>query len=142
MNVTGEPESNPFVAVSVLAPAAGPSIQLPTVAIPFASVVAVKPVAVPPPEATANVTDTPLITVLSVAFLTITLGGTATAVLIVADWLFPVFMVSVSAAAGAASNTSAMRDTTHIKREIFFISDFPIVQTNRNYFIPSFDKFY
>jgi hypothetical protein len=85
VNVTGEFVSNSFVAVSVFDPAVGPSIQLPTVAIPFASVVADAPVTDPPPEATAKVTLTPLITELSVAFLTITLGAMATAVLIAAD---------------------------------------------------------
>ena len=61
MNVAGfpsipEPEA---VAVSVLLPAAGPSLQLPTVAMPLAFVVALPPVTFPPPEATANVTPRP-----------------------------------------------------------------------------------
>jgi len=42
----------------VLAPAVVPSVQLPTVAMPEALVVAEAPVMEPPPEATANVTTT------------------------------------------------------------------------------------
>ena len=47
------------VAVSVFVPAEFPSRQLPTVAIPDASVVCVGPVIDPPPVATAKVTVTP-----------------------------------------------------------------------------------
>jgi hypothetical protein len=43
-------------AVSVFVPGVLPSLQLPTVATPEASVVAVPPVTLPPPEATAKVT--------------------------------------------------------------------------------------
>src|SRR5450759_2190945 len=60
VNVTGLPASPALVAVRVLAPTAGPNVQLPTVAIPLAFVVALKAVAEPPPEATAKVTLTPL----------------------------------------------------------------------------------
>src|SRR5438309_188823 len=48
--------NEPAVAVSVFAPAVVPSFQVPTVATPAASVVALVPVAEPPPEATAKVT--------------------------------------------------------------------------------------
>ena len=83
VKVTGEPVNVPFVAVSVFDPAVVPSVQLPTVAIPFALVVAVSPVTEPPPEATANVTFTPLTA--TVPFITITLGNMVTAVPTVAD---------------------------------------------------------
>jgi hypothetical protein len=82
--VTGLPERDPLVAVSVLPPAAVPSVQLPTVAIPLALVVAEPPATLPPPDATANVTATPF-TGFPAASLTITLGGVATAEFTVAD---------------------------------------------------------
>ena len=59
VKVTGEPASDPLVAVRVLAPAVVPSVQLPAVAIPFEPVVAVI-FPEPPPVATAKVTATPL----------------------------------------------------------------------------------
>ena len=59
LNVSGLPASPVEVAVSVLAPAVVPSSQEPTAATPLAFVVAFTAVAEPPPEATANVTDTP-----------------------------------------------------------------------------------
>jgi hypothetical protein len=57
--VRGENTSVAAVAIKVFAPFAVPSVQLPTVAVPFASVVCVAPVIVPPPLATANVTPMP-----------------------------------------------------------------------------------
>ncbi len=42
-------EMLPAVARRVLTPGAGPSVQLPTVAMPCASVVVVPPVTLPPP---------------------------------------------------------------------------------------------
>ena len=59
VKVSGEPVRPGLVAVSVLAPAVVPSVQLPTVAMPDALVVADAPVTEPPPEATAKVTATP-----------------------------------------------------------------------------------
>ena len=88
VKVTGLPLKLPDVAVIVLLPAVVPNVQLPTVAIPLASVVADKPVADPPPVATAKVTLTPL-TGLLLASLTITLGAVDTADPAVALWLFP-----------------------------------------------------
>lgn len=59
-NVVAMTDAAPFtLAVSVFCPAVEPSVQLPTVAIPEPSVVAVAPVIVPPPVPTANVTATP-----------------------------------------------------------------------------------
>ena len=84
MKVTGEPLRDPLVAVSELEPAVVPSVQLPTVAMPLALVVADRLVAEPPPEATAKVTDTPLTTLLFTS-LTMTLGAVATAVPTEAD---------------------------------------------------------
>jgi len=59
LKVTGEPLSEPLVAVRVLELAVVPRVQLPTVAMPEASVVASVPVTEPPPEVTAKVTGTP-----------------------------------------------------------------------------------
>src|SRR5712671_3206260 len=52
-------ERPPAIATSVLVPPFGPSVQLPTVAIPDGFVVVWSPVTVPPPLVTANVTATP-----------------------------------------------------------------------------------
>jgi hypothetical protein len=59
LNVTGLPASDPAVAVKLLGPAVGLSVQLPTVATPLPSVVWLPPVMVPFPGVTANVTATP-----------------------------------------------------------------------------------
>jgi hypothetical protein len=60
VNVTGLPPSPLEVAVSVLVPAVVPSVQDVTAAMPLPLVVTgVVGVTVPPPEATANVTETP-----------------------------------------------------------------------------------
>ena len=90
VKVTGEPPRLPLVAVSELAPAVAPSVQLPTVAMPPALVVAGEPVTEPPPEATVKVTFTPLTGLLLVS-VTITLGGVLTAVPADADWPSPPF---------------------------------------------------
>ena len=83
------------VAVSVFAPAIVPSVQLPTVATPKASVVGVSPVAEPPPEATAKVTTTPE-TGFPPASVTSTLGAAATAEAATALWPLPAFTLSES----------------------------------------------
>jgi len=57
--MTGLPFRPGAVALRVFGPAALPSVQLPTAAIPAASVLGVAPVRLPPPDATANVTGTP-----------------------------------------------------------------------------------
>ena len=90
VNVTGLPDKDPAVAVRVLVPAVGLSVQLPTVATPLAFVVWLPPVIVPFPGATANVTATPL-TGFPFASFTITDGGVATAVPAVAVWPLPAF---------------------------------------------------
>src|SRR6266550_7378490 len=59
MNVTDAGLRPVPVAVSVFAPAFVPSVQLPTVATPDALVVALAPVIVPPPLATAKVIANP-----------------------------------------------------------------------------------
>ena len=79
VNVTGLPESDPDVAVSVLLPAVALNVQLPTVAMPLPLVVWLPPVIVPLPGATANVTATP-VTGFPFASFTITDGGEFTAV--------------------------------------------------------------
>jgi len=78
VNVTGLPESDPDAAVSVFCPAVGPSVQLPTAAIPLASVVWAAPVTLPLPGPGAKVTDTPD-TGLANASVTITDGAIGTA---------------------------------------------------------------
>ena len=57
MNVT--PGRLPVVAERVFAPEPVPSVQLPTVAMPDESDVALPPVTVPPPLVTVNVTGAP-----------------------------------------------------------------------------------
>jgi hypothetical protein len=80
VKVNGEPVRVPLVAVKVFDPAVVPNVQLSTVAIPLALVVTEPtPDTDPPPEATANVTLTPLTGLLLASF-TITLGNIATAV--------------------------------------------------------------
>ena len=59
VKVTGEPLSEPLVAVSVLVPAVAPRVRLPTVAMPEGLVVVEPPAREPPPLATAKVTETP-----------------------------------------------------------------------------------
>jgi hypothetical protein len=68
-----------IVAERVFNPVVVPRVQLDTVAIPDASVVALAPATDPPPKATANVTFTPA-TGLLPASRTITLGGVDTEV--------------------------------------------------------------
>ena len=80
VNVNGEPVSPAAVALSVFAPAVVPSVQPVTAAIPSAPVATVAGDAgsiEPPPDATANVTETPE-TGLPLASVTSTLGGIVT----------------------------------------------------------------
>jgi hypothetical protein len=78
VNVTGLPDKVPLVAVREFGPGVLPNVQLPTVAMPLAFVVALPPDTLPPPDATAKLTLTPF-TGLPPASFTITLGGVATA---------------------------------------------------------------
>ena len=84
MKVIGDPVSPEEVAVSVFVAAVAPNVHEPTVAMPDASVVAVSPVAEPPPVATANVTEIPALG-LPPESVTRTEGGIVTAVPTVAD---------------------------------------------------------
>ena len=102
-----EPPTPAAVAVSVLAPAAGPRVQRPMVATPEASVVGVVPVTEPPPEATAKVTMTPE-TGLPPASVTLTDGAVATAAPAVATWPSPAFARSVSPLSGAVAARTAV----------------------------------
>jgi hypothetical protein len=79
LNVTGEPLSDPEVALSEFAPELGPSVHEPTVAMPKEFVVAFSPAIEPPPETTANVTDAPD-TAFPLASEILTEGAWATAV--------------------------------------------------------------
>src|SRR5712692_9429709 len=86
---TGLPVRASDVAVNVFGPAAVPSVQDVTAAMPPALVsTAVVGVTVPPPTVTAKVTATPA-TGLPLASFTITDGGMSTAVTTVAVWLLP-----------------------------------------------------
>src|SRR5439155_1712888 len=92
------PVSVPDVAVSVFVPAVVPSVHEVTAAIPSAPVVTGDVgVTVPPPDATANVTDTPA-TGSPFASCTLADAPTATAVPAVAVWLFPPLSAIVLAA--------------------------------------------
>jgi hypothetical protein len=106
VNITGDPVSEPLVAVIVFDPAIAPNVQLPTVAMPLAFVVAVNPVPDPPPLATTNVTDTPETTLLFTSF-TITLGAVATAEPAVADCPSPA-LTAICVAGPAVSVTLAV----------------------------------
>src|SRR5436309_6857536 len=79
VNVIGLPFTPGAVAVSVFSPAPVPSVQLPTVAMPPASVVWLAPVMLPLPGVTAKVTATPG-TGLPLASFTSTEGAICTAV--------------------------------------------------------------
>ena len=79
VNVTGLPDSPLAVAVRVFDPAVVPSVHDVTLAMPFVPVVTgVVGTTVPPPDATANVTATPL-TGFPFPSFTITDGGELTA---------------------------------------------------------------
>src|SRR5882762_8678179 len=99
VNVTGLPlmPLPAAVAVRVFGPAVVASVQLPTVAMPLASVVGLAAVRSPLPGATANVTATPA-TGFPLASRTITDGGEPTAVPAVADWGFMLLPAMVAAA--------------------------------------------
>ena len=84
VKLTGLPFNPVAVALSVFAPAVPPSVQLPTVAIPALDVVAVAPVMLPLPDATANVTLAPA-TAFPFASVIFTDGATDTALPAVAD---------------------------------------------------------
>src|SRR5690606_20384963 len=77
VNVIGLPARPAALAVTVLAPVAGPRVQEPTVAMPSAPLSTDAPATVPPPDATAKVTDTPA-TTLPPASVTLTAGGNGT----------------------------------------------------------------
>ena len=98
MKVMGGPP-NQLVALRVLVPAAVPSVQLPTMAMPEASLVALAPVTEPPPNCTAKVTGTPA-TGLSLSSTTSTLGGMVTGVPTCTVWPFPAFITILSGAPG------------------------------------------
>ena len=97
VNVIGEPEREPDVAVIVFAPAVVPRVHEPTVAIPDEFVVAVRPVPEPPPVATAKVTEAP-VTALPPESVTRTAGAIDTAEPAVADWELPALSAIVVAA--------------------------------------------
>src|SRR2546425_942081 len=98
-NCIGLPWTPEADAVNVLAPALAPSVQLPTRAIPLASVVGAGPVMLPPPLATLNVTVIPA-TGLLPASRTITAGSVGTVELMRAVWLSPAYGVIARVGAG------------------------------------------
>ncbi len=105
VNVTGLPESVPDAAVSVLDPAVVESVQLPTVAIPFASVACAAPVTLPLPGPAAKLTDTPA-TGLSNASVTTTDGAIGTAVPAGADCPLPPWGAMAAAVAGFTATSA------------------------------------
>ena len=111
VNVTGLPAKDAEVAVNVFDPAVAPRVQLPTVAIPFASEVWAAPVTLPLAGPAANVTDTPEIG-LPNASVTTTDGGTGTAVPAVAVCPFPAFGPMMAAAAAFTVTVAVCVTTT------------------------------
>ena len=103
MKVTGLPVSPAAAAVSVFAPTVVLRVQLPTVAMPPASVVWLAPVMLPFPGVTAKVTATPD-TGLPLASLTITDGGIGTAVPTVTVCLSPA-LIAICVAGPAVTVT-------------------------------------
>jgi hypothetical protein len=102
-NVTGLPVSVPDVAVSVFDPAAVPWVQEVTAAIPPAFVsTGVVGFTVPPPNPTANVTETPS-TGFPYGSVTRTAGGIGTGVLTGAVWLLPTLIAIWLAGAGVTT---------------------------------------
>src|SRR5947199_3473228 len=99
------------MAVNVLDPAVVESVQLPTVAIPFASVVWADPVTLPLPRPAAKVTDTPD-TGLSNASVTITDGGFGTVVPAGAVCPLPPWGAMVAAAAGFTATSAVWATVT------------------------------
>src|SRR5438105_11070750 len=98
VNVTGLPERDPDVAVTVFDPAVGLSVHEVRAAIPSAPVLTgLVGVTVPLPAAGVNVTAT-CATGFPCASFTITEGGVLTAVPAVADWLVGLFAAIVAAA--------------------------------------------
>ena len=95
VKVTGAALRPVAVALRPLAPALVPSVQLPTAAMPKASVVAEAPLTNPPPETTSKVTRTPDTGLLPES-VTSTLGAMATAVPTAADWPLPPLTCSPS----------------------------------------------
>src|SRR5439155_7587115 len=110
VNVTGLPFTPVDVAVRVLVPAALPSVQLPTLAIPLAFVVWAAPVMPPCPDAIAKVTAAPPTGLPNWSF-TITAGGVATAVFTVAVCWSPAetAMLPALPAVRVAVNVSGLR---------------------------------
>src|SRR5207248_254635 len=97
VNVTGLPESDPDVAVSVLLPAVPLSVQLPTVAIPSPVVVWLPPVMALFPAASPNVTAADA-SGFPFASFTFPVGGVLTAVPAGAAWLVGLLAAIVAAA--------------------------------------------
>ena len=90
VNVT-DPLTPTALAVRVFGPAAFPSVQLPTVAMPDAFVAVVPPVMDPPPAPAKKLTDAPL-TGFPFASWTFTDGGVGTAVPAIAVCPSPAFI--------------------------------------------------
>jgi hypothetical protein len=102
--------SEPELAVSELAPALVPRVQLPTVATPLELLVCDPPVTLPPPAVTANVTAAPA-TGFWFASLMMTEGGIATATPAEAVCASPAVLVIEAAAPAAevAVNVTGVR---------------------------------
>lgn len=95
-------------AVSVLTPGEAPSVQLPSVAMPLALVIAAATVSEPPPEVMVNVTFTPA-TGMPAKSLTSTDGAVATALPAAAVWLFPTLIAIEPAPSTQTAGVGANR---------------------------------
>lgn len=122
VKVTGDPDSDPDVAVTVFEPAVVPSVHVPAVAMPLLFVVAFAPVMDPPPDATANVTVTPL-TGLPAASVTRTAGDTLTADPAVADCPLPAFTAIDAAAPGPVGVIVAVTEVRPVAAKVRVVAD-------------------
>ena len=134
-NVTGLPVRLVTVAVTELAPAVVPSVQLVSVAIPLAFVTTVAGLAglvVPPPPVTVNTTLTPA-TAVPLASVTFTLGGAATTVPAVVDCVVTEFAAIVVGAPATAVIVAPPVMPSLVARMIALPSDTavttPVVET-------------
>ena len=115
------------VAVRVLAPAVVPSFQEPTVATPLAFVLCERPVADPPPEATAKVTATPA-TGLPKVSVTSADGAVETLLSTVALWPSPPLRAIVVAAPAVPVAWNVTLPTPAVAESVFAPAVWPSFQ--------------
>src|SRR5690606_22042779 len=115
------------VATSVFAPADGPSVHDPTVAMPDPFVTGVAAVTVPPPTVTANVIVAPD-TALPNASCARTDGASTTAAPGAADWSVSVSRTSSLIAPGVDSTVNTVLSAPALAVSVCWPGVFPIVQ--------------